>query len=363
VKAAVCHEFGKPLVVQEVTLAPPEADEVEVRVAACALCHSDISYMEGAWGGPLPAVYGHEAAGVVEAVGRGVERLEPGDHVVVSLVRSCGSCDLCVQGQPVLCEAVFPRDASSPLRSPEGREISQGLRTAAFAESVVVHASQAVAVPPDLPLDRACLLACGVATGFGAVVNTAQVRAGSSVVVVGAGGVGLNCVQAAALVGVGPLVAVDPQERKLELAEQFGATHTLDPSNENPVELVRGLTEGRGADYVFVAVGAKTAVEQGLALLGRGGTLVVLGMPASGVTAAFDPGELAHYGQRILGCKLGSIRPETDVPRLVQLYLQGRLKLDELISDRYPLEQINEAVVSATRGEALRNVIVFSAAP
>ncbi len=360
-KAAVCYEFGEPLVVEEVRLAAPGEGEVKVRLAACAVCHSDISYLEGAWGGRLPAVYGHEAAGVVEAVGGGVNRLKPGDHVVVSLVRSCGRCDLCTRGQPALCEAVFPLDERSALRSSEGHEISQGLRTAAFAECVVVHASQVVAISPEVPLDRACLLACAVATGFGAVVNTARVVAGDSVVVIGVGGVGLNSVQAAALAGARPTVAIDPAEHKLEVAKSFGATHTVDPTRENAREVVRGLTEGRGVDHVFVAVGAKTAVEDGLRLLRRGGSLVVLGMPASGVTAEFDPGELAHHGQRILGCKLGSIRPEIDVPRLIELYRQGRLKLDELISGRYPLEQINEAVVSAKRAEALRNVIVFSA--
>lgn len=357
-KAAVCYEFGKPLVVEEIEIDPPNAGEIAVRLAACGVCHSDVSYIEGAWDGRLPAVYGHEAAGVVEEIGSGVERLDVGDHAVVTLIRACGRCCLCAKGQPALCETTFPLDERSPLRSRDGREIQQGLRVAAFAEYAVVHASQAVPIPPDVPLEPACLLGCAVVSGFGAVVNTAQVEAGSSVVVIGAGGVGLNSVQAAAFAGASPIVALDVAEHKLDIARAFGASHAIDAASDVRAA-VRELTGGRGADYVFVAVGAGSAVEQGLSLMRRGGTLVALGMPATGVTAEFDPGALAHDGQRILGSKLGSTRPEIDIPKLVELYRQGRLKLEELVSGRYPLEEINEAVDSAARGEALRNVIVF----
>ena len=303
-RAAVCHEFGKPLVIEELELAPPRAGEVKVRLAACAVCHSDISFMEGAWGGRLPAVYGHEAAGVVEQVGDGVTGVKTGDRVVVTLVRSCGRCYFCVQGEPVLCETTFRLDEKGPLRSRDGREVTQGLRTGAFAERVTVHASQVAAIPADVPLDSASLLGCGVLTGVGAVINTAQVRAGESVVVIGTGGVGLNSVQGAALSGAQPIVAIDLSDTKLEAAKTFGATRTINPRDEDARQGVRALTGGRGADYVFVAAGAKAAVEQSFGLVRRAGTVVIVGMPASGVTAELDPGELANDGGRILGSKM-----------------------------------------------------------
>jgi Zn-dependent alcohol dehydrogenase len=359
VKAAVCREFGAPLIIERVQLDPPAAGEVNVRVAACAVCHSDITYMEGGWGGALPAVYGHEAAGVVLKVGPGVVGLAPGDHVVVTLIRACGDCRQCAQGRLVLCEGNFRLDEESPIRAGDGSPIHQAMRTGAFAEQVTVHASQVVAIPRDVPLDSASLLACGVVTGLGAVLNTAQVPAGADVVVVGTGGVGLNSVQGAALCGARTNVAVDLSDGKLAVARRFGATHALNPSREDVAAAVRALTGGRGADYVFVTVGARAAIEQAFGLLARGGAVVVVGMPASGVMAAFDPSSLAAYGQRVLGSKMGSARIRVDVPMLVDLYRQGRLKLDELISGRYPLEEINAAVASAKRGEALRNVVVF----
>jgi S-(hydroxymethyl)glutathione dehydrogenase / alcohol dehydrogenase len=359
VKAAVCREFGAPLVVERVHLAPPAAGEVRVRVAACAVCHSDITYMEGGWGGALPAVYGHEAAGVVLQVGPGVAEVVPGDHVVVTLIRSCGACRQCARGQEALCEGRFRLDEESPIRAANGSPIHQAMRTGAFAEQVTVHASQVVAIPRDVPLDSASLLACGVITGVGAVLNTARVPAGADVVVVGTGGVGLNSVQGAALCGARTIVAVDLSDGKLAAARRLGATHALNPAREDAAAAIRALTAGRGAEYVFVTVGAKAAIEQAFGLLARGGAVVVVGMPAAGVTAAFDPATLAADSQRVLGSKMGSARLRTDIPMLVDLYRQGRLKVDELISGRYPLEEINEAVASARRGEALRNVVMF----
>jgi Zn-dependent alcohol dehydrogenase len=358
-KAAVCHAHGKPLVVEDVVLAAPGAGEIEVRLAACAICHSDIHYMEGAWGGQVPAVYGHEASGVVERTGAGVSNVNVGDHVVVTLIRACGHCAACIQGDHVLCETQFPIDAKGPLSFADGRLIKQALKCGAFAESVVVNASQAVAIPKDVPLAAASLLACGVITGLGAVVNTAKVPPGSTVAVVGVGGVGLNSVQGARISGARRIVAVDLSDTKLEAARAFGATHAVNPSREDARDGVRKATEGRGADYVFVAVGAKSAIEQGFGLMRRGGTLVIVGMPAIGTMASFDPLSFADDSQKVMGSKMGSSRIAVDVPKLVELYKQGRLKLDELITGRYPLERINEAVASVNRGEALRNVIVF----
>jgi len=358
-KAAICHTFGHPLVVEKIEIDPPQVGEVKVKLAACAICHSDIHYMEGAWGGTLPAVYGHEAAGVVEATGPGVVSVKPGDHVVVSLIRSCGRCYFCTQGALHLCEATFPLSNESRLHASDGQPIQQGLRTGAFAEYVVVDQSQVVPIPKEMPLDSASLLACGVITGLGAVTNTAQVPAGSSVVVIGAGGVGLNSVQGAYLSGAQPVIAIDLVKAKLKAAKNFGATHTINPAEENVAETVAALTQGRGADYVFVTAGSARAMEQGLALLRRAGTLVIVGMPAIGDKLNLEAVDLAASSQRILGSKMGSTRPGVDIPKLVALYQQGRLKLDELITARYPLEEINEAIAAVKRGEALRNVILF----
>ncbi|MDH3694175.1 MAG: Zn-dependent alcohol dehydrogenase [Gammaproteobacteria bacterium] len=358
-KAAICKEFGQPLVVEELKIAPPAAGEVKVKISACAICHSDILYMDGAWGGDLPSVFGHEAAGIVEQTGAGVDHLKPGDHVVVTLIRSCGSCYFCSQGEPHICETEFALDKKGPITSTAGAPVKQGLRTGAFAEQVVVHHSQVVSIPHEIPLDSASLLACGVITGLGAVVNTAAVKPASNVVVIGTGGVGLNSVQGAVLCGAQTIIAVDIANSKLDAAKSFGATHTINSSNENLKEGVFELTQNRGADYVFVTVGNTKAIEQGAELLRKGGTMVIVGMTASGVKSELETLEIANNAQRILGSKMGATRLQLDMPKLVNWYQQGRLKLDELISGRYPLNQINEAIASTKQGDALRNVVVF----
>ena len=359
-KAAVCRKFGAPLEIEEVELASPLSGEVRVRIKACAICHSDVHFAEGAWGGELPAVYGHEAAGIVDAVGAGVGRVKVGDPVVVTLVRSCGQCPCCAQGHYGSCEAPFPRDQESPLRSTrDGSTISHGMATAAFAEYAQVDASQVVVIPSDLPFDRAALLACGVITGLGAVVNTAKVPVGASVVVIGTGGVGLNSVQGAALSGARIIIAVDVSDDKLEAARCFGATHTLNSTKVDLRKRVKALTQRRGADFVFVTVGVKEAADQAYRLIARGGAVVLVGMPALGVKSEFDVLLLADNSQRILGSKMGRSNIQSDIPKLIELYKQGRLKLDELVSAHFPLEEINEAIASFNRGEALRNVIVF----
>jgi Zn-dependent alcohol dehydrogenase len=313
--------------------------------------------MQGAWGGALPAVYGHEAAGIVESVGAGVTGFAVGDPVVVTLIRSCGSCAACSEGRPVFCETSF--DAPTPIHSASGEALVQGMAVGAFAEHVVVHHSQAVVIPADIALDAASLIACGVITGMGAVINTADVRPGQSVVVIGAGGVGLNSVQGARLAGADPIIAIDLSESKLKAARAFGATHAINAAANDVVAAVAALTGGRRADFVLVTVGAKSAIEQALGLMRRAGAVVIVGMPASGVMNTFDAGSLAADGQRIMGSKMGSARIRVDIPRIVSLYREGRVKLDALISGRYRLEDINEAVASVVAGAALRNVIVF----
>lgn len=359
IKAAICYEFGKPLVIEEVLLDPPQAGEVQVQLTACAICHSDIHYMEGAWEGVLPAVYGHEAAGVVTEVGPGVTEIVPGDHVVVTLIRSCGRCYYCEQGQSTMCEATFALDNETRLHTKAGEPILQALRTGCFAEAAVVDQSQVVKLPKAVSMESASLLACGVITGLGAVVNTAQVPFCSSVVVIGTGGVGLNSIQGARLLGAHPLIAIDLLDSKLEAAREFGATHTINVSHEDAIARVQELTEGRGADYVFVTVGSGRAMEQGLMLIRKAGTLVLVGMPASGVKVQIEAVDFAGSGQHIMGSKMGSTQLRLDIPKLVALYEEGRLKLDELITERYSLDQINAAIAAVNRGEALRNVIIF----
>jgi Zn-dependent alcohol dehydrogenase len=358
-RAAVCRAFGAPLSVETIELADPGPGEVLIRTAACAICHSDVFYIDGAWGGDLPAVYGHEAAGVVEAVGPGVTRLKQGDHVVATLIRNCGFCPACTEGAPVFCEEVFPLDRQTPLKDASGKPLVHGLRTGAFAEHMVVDASQAIAIPKDVNLDSAALIACGVLTGIGAVINTANVKAGSSVAVIGCGGVGLNAVQGARLAGADPIIAIDVAPTKLAAARDFGATHAINAKTDDVEGEVKALTGGRKADWVFVTVGVKGAAEQAISLMKRNGGTVLVGMPPSGVMTTIDPGWLAADGQKILGSKMGSARPLIDVPKIVGLYREGRLKLDELISGRYPLNEINAALASSRSGAALRNVIVF----
>ncbi len=358
-KAAVCREFGKPLVIEDIKLADPNAGEVKVKLGACAICHSDIFFAEGAWGGELPAVYGHEAAGVVDTIGAGVYHIKPGDHVVVTLVRSCGKCSCCAQGYHGSCTETFPLDEKSPLQSANGVDIVHGLRTGAFAEYVVVEASQAVVVPKDISFDAASLLACGVITGFGAVTNSAKLRPGSSAVVIGTGGVGLNTVQGAALSGAKTIIAVDLSDSKIAAAKQFGATHGLNPKLEDITEGVQNLTSSHGADYVFVTVGAKQAFDLAPSLVARGGAIILVGMPATGVMSKIDPGTIANDCIRIIGSKMGASNIHVDIPDLIDLYKAGKLQLDELITARYPLEKINQAIAAVNQGDALRNVIIF----
>ncbi len=357
-KAAVLREFGKPLVIEDLEIGSPQTGEIKVKMAACAICHSDIIYADGGWGGTLPMVLGHEAAGVIEEVGPGVSRLNVGDHVVVTLIKSCGHCHYCDQGHFTSCETDLSRDGDL-LTDSSGASVVQGLSTGAFAEYVVVDQSQVVVIPKEIPLDSASLLACGVITGLGAVTNTAEVPAGASVVVIGNGGVGLNSIQGAALSGAHPVIAIDLNDSKLEAAREFGATHTINPRQDNAVDGVKAVTNGRGADFVFVAAGSGPAIDQGLQLISATGTFVMVGMPPTGVMTEIEMSNLAAASQTIKGSKMGSIRLQTDIPRLVELYQSGRLKLDELVTGRYSLEQINEAIDSAKRGEALRNVIVF----
>ena len=358
-KAAVCRKFGAPLSVEEVDLADPESYEVKVKLSASAICHSDITYMEGGWGGPLPAVFGHEAAGVVEQTGHGVTRVSVGDTVVVTLLRSCGNCYYCSRNHHSLCETIFSLDMTSPLSDQHGKALSHGLRTGAFAEQVVVHESQVLSISASMPMTSAALLSCGVITGFGAVKNVARVTPGSSVATIGTGGIGLNCIQGAAICGSKVNIAIDLVDEKIQAAQRFGATHGINPGNGDLKEEIEQLTDGRGADYVFVAAGSATAVEQALTLVRRAGMVILVGMTPEGVTAQCETLNLANDAIQFVGSKMGQTYLDTDIPPLIEHYLEGSLKLDELVSECYPLEGINDAITAVKEGEALRNVIVF----
>ena len=311
--------------------------------------------MDGGWGGTPPLVLGHEAAGVVQESGSDVA-IPPGTRVIVTLLRACGACVCCDSGMPALCEGTF---VDSPtLRDNDNQPVGVGLKTAAFAEQVVVHDSQIAAIPDDLPFAQACLLSCGVITGWGAVVNTARVRAAATVAVVGCGGVGLNCLQAAAAVGATPIVGIDTAAQKLQLATQFGATHTVHADDDMP-QTARAITGGRGFDYVFMAAGNARAVEQSAQLAATMGTIVLVGMPADGDVAAINAANIAAANQRILGSKMGGACLRLHIPQLIAMYRRGQLKLRELIGEHYPLADINIAVADAKKGGALRNIIVF----
>ena len=357
-KAAVCHAFGQPLVIEEVNLRPPGPGEVEVKLAACAICHSDISYAEGAWGGALPAVYGHEGAGHVSALGPGVEGVAVGDAVLVTLMRACGACPNCHTGQPARCETAFDT-SKGPLSMPDGGPLDHGLRTGAFAERAVVDVTQIAPIPDDMPMESACLLSCGVITGVGAALNTARIRPGSSVAVIGAGGVGLNAVQGAAIAGAARIIAVDLEPEKLIAAREFGATHGVLASERRPDRKVKEINGGRGVDYVLVTVGVTAAYQSAPRYLCRGGTLVMVGMPPSGATVEYEPVMAAAASHAMLGSNMGDTNLARDIPFLVDLYKQGRLKLDELVSGRYRLEEINEAIADTLKGKSRRNVILF----
>ena len=357
-RAAVCREHGKPVEIEDVCIRPPSFGEVEVAIEACAICHSDIHYIEGAWRGPLPAVVGHEAAGRVIRIGAGVTEYASNDRVLVTLLRTCGSCHNCSTGMPARCEnKADPRN--SPLTMADGAPLAQGLATAAFAERTVVYPSQLAPIPDDIPMESAALLSCGVITGVGSAVNTAAVEPGSAVAVIGTGGVGLNAIQGAVLCGASQIIAVDISERKLESAREFGATDVVLATKEKPYREVKKLTGGRGVDYAFVTVGSIDACEIALRYLCQGGSLVIVGMPADGAKMRLEPVIIAGLSQSLLGSCMGDTNLRRDIPYLIGLYRQKRLKLDELVTGTYPFDRINDAIRNTVEGKARRNVVMF----
>ena len=358
-KAAVCNEFGKPLEIEDVEIVSPKEKQVKVRLVATAVCHSDIHDIKGELPGPLPCVGGHESSGYVDEIGSGVTNVKVGDRVVVTLMAACGGCYFCVTGRPHLCENRFANRGDVRLRNKDGVTLAPRGGVGGFAEYVVVGDNQLIKVPDGMPLDSAALLACGVMTGFGAVVNRAQVRPFQSVAVIGLGGVGINAIQGAAYSGAYPIIAIDVLDSKMEMAKSFGATHGIKATSEKAIEQIRELTSGRGLDYVFVAVGNVGAIRQSISMLGPRGTSVMIGLPPIKDMLSLMPIEMIGAEKALCGCFMGSTNIQVDVPNLMKLYQSGQLKLDELITARYPLEKINEAIASTEKGEVLRNVIMF----
>jgi Zn-dependent alcohol dehydrogenase len=367
VRAAVLTALTEPLELRDdVEVETPRAGEVRLRMAASGVCHSDLSMRDGILPVPLPAVLGHEGAGVVTEVGAGVEGLAAGDHVVVSWVPQCGRCYFCLRGQAELCQEADTvlitgglLDGTPRLRS-RGRELFQMCACGTFSEETVIPATGAVAVPGDLDLSVAALLACGVLTGVGAALNTASIAEGDVVAVVGCGGVGLNVIQGARVAGAATIVAVDTNPAKLALAEAMGATHVVDASRGDPVSAVMSLSGERGADVAFEAVGLGPTIDQVVAMTRRGGQAVLVGIPSMDVVLAL-PAMVGIILQEktIKGCWYGSADVRRDVPRLVELHRRGELRLEELVSRRIDLSEVNEAFDAMTAGEVARSVIVY----
>lgn len=353
-KAAVLHAPRTPQQMEQVDLAEPRAGEVQVRIRYAGVCRSDHHVISGALAYPMPIVLGHEGAGVVDRVGPGVTRLKVGDHVAFNFTPFCGYCQECNAGRSNLC---LHREElrGSPRLSQGGQQVHNFLGVSCFAEYTVVHESGAIKVPEDMPLDRVALVSCGVATGVGAVLNTAQVRPGQSVAVVGAGGVGLNVIQGARLAGASTIIAVDTLAHKLDLALEFGATHAVDAERENAVRRVRQIANG-GVDYAFEAVGLPATIEQIWRMIRPGGTAVVVGVPPEKSAVTLPALNFLHE-RSIRGSFFGSTRPAVDIPRYLDLYRQGQLRLDELITRHYPLAEVNEAYQALERGEVARSVI------
>lgn len=354
IRAAVCRAFGAPLEIETLRLAAPGPGEVQVDVEAVAICHSDITYADGGFGGDLPAVYGHEAVGRVAALGAGVTGLAVGSRVLVTLIRSCGACPPCADGRPTQCATP---GASAPLSDGAGATVVAAMNCGAFAEAVTVDASQLAPIPEDIPAEAACILSCGVVTGLGAAVNTARVRPGDWCVVIGAGGVGLNAVQGARLAGAARIVAVDVTAEKLAVAKEFGATDGVLAGEDGHTAMMR---LGRPADHVFVTVGAGPVIDRALDWVAPHGTAYLVGMPHVGTVGHYDPVSAAYHGQGLRGTRMGDVVLRRDVPWLLDLHGQGRLKLEELVSGTFPLERINDAIAATRAGRGRRNVVVMA---
>lgn len=358
-RAAVLRSTDAPMEIEEIAISKPRSREVLIRTEATGICHTDLSYATGLQPAPLPAVLGHEACGTVEAVGAEVTLFRPGDRVITTLATFCGHCAVCSIGHLYLCESPERDRAATdePRLSSSGTPLFQFARLGAFAEQMLVHENACVKMPEELPAEAGALMGCGVLTGAGAVFNTAAVRPGQTVAVIGCGGVGLSAINAAAIAGAGRIVAVDLQAEKEELARYFGATDFVSARGAEAVGAIREMTRG-GVDFAIEAVGHPATVEQAFQLIRRGGTAIVLGMMPREMKITL-PGVEFVYDKTIKGSTLGSSRFPHDIPRLIDFYLQGKLKLDRLVSDIIPLDRVDAAMRSIGAGQVARSVVRF----
>ena len=361
-KAAVFREVNVPMEVEEVQLAKPGPREVLVRTAAVGVCHSDLHYFNGTYPGAPPMVLGHEAAGVVEEVGADVQYVRPGDHVISCLSVFCGHCEHCLTGRMNLCqEPETKRKAGeAPRISQNGAALEPFANLGAFAEQMLVHEHALAKIRADMPLDRAALIGCAVTTGVGSVIHTAKVRPGETLAVIGCGGIGLSCINGAAIAGAGRIIAVDTLAAKLELARKFGATDVINAKDEEAVGKVMALTDG-GVHHAFEAIGLKATAEQAWQMLKHGGTATIIGMIPPGEMIAMHGVDFL-FEKKIQGSFMGSNRFRVDMPRFVEFYMQGKLHLDEMVSNRIHLSEVNDAMQALEIGEATRSVILFDAA-
>ncbi|HEY2682028.1 MAG TPA: Zn-dependent alcohol dehydrogenase [Steroidobacteraceae bacterium] len=363
-KAAVAREIGKPVSVEEIEVASPKHGELTVKMAACGVCHSDLSGTNGTIPYPMPLVLGHEGAGIVVEVGAGVDQFAVGDHVVSSFVSMCGHCHYCQTGRPQLCvqslKALYTLpDGTVRTRDSSGKDLNVFCGCGVMSEYATLNQGNAVKVDRSIPLDRAALISCGVMTGVGAAVNTAKVQAGSIAVVFGCGGVGLNAIQGCAIAGAGMIVAVDTTDEKLELAKRFGATHGLNVTGQENVGKALYKLTGGGADYAFDCVGVGKISELAWGVLRRGGTAVIVGISGPKDQITLGAQAVATSEKTLTGSYYGSARPQQDFPRLIGLYRTGRLKLDELIARTYAIDQAPQALADLSAGKQGRGVILF----
>ena len=358
-KAAVFREVNVPMEIEDISISKPGPREVLVRTGAAGICHSDMHFFNGTYPGQVPMVLGHESAGVVEAVGSDVHYVKPGDHVITCLSVFCGHCEKCLTGHLSLCQE--PEVNRAPDDEPRLSQNDQGLtqfaQLGSFAEQMLVHEHALVKIREDMPMDRAALIGCGVTTGVGAVIHTAAVEPGSTVAVIGCGGIGLSCINGAAIAGAARVIAVDMVDSKLELARKFGATDVVNASDGNAVQNVIEMTGG-GVHYSLEAIGLKVTAEQAFQMLRNGGTATVIGMIPPGDMVSLHGTDFL-FEKKIQGSMMGSNRFRVDMPRFVDFYLQGRLHLDDLVSARIKLADINEGMAALETGEVARSVIMF----
>jgi S-(hydroxymethyl)glutathione dehydrogenase/alcohol dehydrogenase len=360
VKAAVLIEAGKPLQIEQINIANPGPHEVLIRTAACGLCHSDLHFIEGTYPHPLPAIPGHEAAGIVEAVGSEVRTVKVGDAVVTCLSAFCGHCEYCVTGRMSLCLGCDTRRKAGEaprLTRPDGSIMNQMLNLSAYAEMMLVHEHACVAIHPDMPLPQASVIGCAVTTGAGTIFNACKVTPGETVAVIGCGGVGLATINAAKIAGAGRIIAADPIPEKRALAMKLGATDVIDPMDADAAKQIQELTKG-GVDHAIEAVGRPASGELAVKSLKRGGTATILGMMPLQHSVGLSAMDLLS-GKKLQGAIMGGNRFPVDIPRLVDFYMRGLLDLDTIISETIPLERINEGFDQMKRGDSARSVIVF----